>query len=124
MGGSQEQGRRDVSPRVLRLTSTSRCRMASGLELMRRVAGRMPCSPLDQRESTRPAHPQPEDLLTADSPPGGPGPKAVLERPGSPIPCDEGEDLLKGSLARRISGKAADWRCIHAHFPVKNQVIL
>ena len=29
----------------------------------------------------------------------------------------------KGSLARGISGKAADWRCIHAHFPVRNQVI-
>ena len=42
---------------------------------------------------------------------------------GSPIPCDEGEDLLKGGRSRGISGKAADWRCIHAHFPVKNQVI-
>ena len=36
-------------------------------------------------------------------PPGDPGPKAVLERTGSPIPCDEGEDLLKGGLARGIS---------------------
>ena len=29
-------------------------------------------------------------------PPGGPGLKAVLERTGSPTPCDEGEDLLTG----------------------------
>ena len=43
-------------------------------------------------------------------PPGGPGPKAVLERPGSPIPCDEGEDLLKGSLARGISGESGGLR--------------
>ena len=56
-------------------------------------------------------------------PPGGPGLKAVLERPCSPIPCDEGEDLLKGGRSRGISGRSADWRCIHAHFPVKNQVI-
>ena len=56
-------------------------------------------------------------------PPGGPGLKAVLERPCSPIPCDEGEDLLKGGRSRGISGRSADWRCIHSHFPVKNQVI-
>src|SRR5512135_3774140 len=56
-------------------------------------------------------------------PPSGPGLKAVLERPCSPIPCDEGEDLLKGGRSCGISGKAADWRCIHAHFPVMNQVI-
>src|SRR5512135_1776731 len=55
-----------VSPHVLRLTSTSSCRMASGLELMRGVAGRMPCSPLDQHEPTRPAHPPPGNLLTVD----------------------------------------------------------
>ena len=52
-------------------------------------------------------------------PPGDPGPKAVLERTGSPIPCDEGEDLLKGGRSRGISGRSVDWRCIHAHFPVK-----
>src|SRR5512135_175129 len=56
-------------------------------------------------------------------PPDGPGPKAVLERPCSPIPGDEGEDLLKGGRSRGISGKAADWRCIRARFPVSNQVI-
>ena len=39
-------------------------------------------------------------------PPGDPGPKAVLERPGSPIPCDEGEDLLKGGQSRGISGES------------------
>ena len=39
-------------------------------------------------------------------PPGDPGLKAVLERPCSPIPCDEGKDLLKGSLARGISGES------------------
>src|SRR5512142_1561909 len=38
-------------------------------------------------------------------PPGGPGLKAVLERPCSPIPGEEGEDLLKGSRVRGISGE-------------------
>ena len=56
-------------------------------------------------------------------PPGGPGLKAVLERPCSPIPCDEGEDLLKGGRSRGISGECGGLACIHAHFPVKNQVI-
>jgi hypothetical protein len=49
--------------------------------------------------------------------------KAVLERPCSPIPGDEGEDHLKDGRSRGISGKAADWRCIRAHFPVSNQVL-
>jgi hypothetical protein len=39
----------------------------------------------------------------AAPPPNDPGLKAVLERTGSPNPCDEGEDLLKGGLVRRIS---------------------
>ena len=39
-------------------------------------------------------------------PPGDPGLKAVLERTGSPIPCDEGEDLLKGGRSRGISGES------------------
>jgi nucleoid DNA-binding protein len=38
-------------------------------------------------------------------PSGGPGLKAVLERPCSPIRGDEGEDLLKGSRSRGISGE-------------------
>jgi hypothetical protein len=59
----------------------------------------------------------------ACSPPGGPGLKALLKWPCSPTPCDEGKDLLKGGRSRGISGKAADWRCIHAHFPVMNRVI-
>jgi hypothetical protein len=41
----------------------------SGLELMQEVTGRMPCSPLDQHEPTRPVHPPPGDLLTADHEP-------------------------------------------------------
>ena len=68
----------------------------------------MPCSSLDQHEPTRPAHPPPEDLLTADHEPeqrpalGRPhGPERHPDRHGGVGRVEHAEAV--GALTERIA---------------------
>ena len=51
------------------------------------------------------------------------GPKPFSNGLAPRSPATRARISSKAADPRGISGKAADWRCIHAHFPVKNQVI-